>query len=68
MNEEKEKKKIEIEEKENKELQNELIKEQIKLLKEQNEFYRKAWASKIIFFTIGIIFMILITVIIASKH
>lgn len=55
-----------MEEKE--ELQNELIKEEIELLKEQKEFYKKAWKTIIIFLVIGIIIMILTLIIIASKH
>ncbi|WP_338986085.1 hypothetical protein [Spiroplasma endosymbiont of Thecophora atra] len=56
------------EEKENEELQNKLLKEQIELIEEQKEFYKKSWKSKIIFLTIGIIIMILTLIIIASKH
>ncbi len=57
-----------MEEKDNKELQTELIKEEIELLKEQKEFYKKSWKSRIIFLTIGIIIMILTLIIITSKH
>ncbi len=57
-----------MEEKDNKELQTELIKEEIELLKEQKEFYKKSWKSKITFLTIGIIIMILTLIIITSKH
>ncbi|WP_338961767.1 hypothetical protein [Spiroplasma endosymbiont of Lasioglossum villosulum] len=56
------------EEKENEELQNKLLKEQIELIEEQKEFYKKSWKSRIIFLTIGIIIMILTLIIIASKH
>ncbi|WP_342266269.1 hypothetical protein [Spiroplasma endosymbiont of Villa modesta] len=57
-----------MEEKENEELQNKLLKEQIELIEEQKEFYKKSWKSRIIFLTIGIIIMILTLIIIASKH
>ncbi|WP_342217771.1 hypothetical protein [Spiroplasma endosymbiont of Amphimallon solstitiale] len=56
------------EEKENEKLQNKLLKEQIELIEEQKEFYKKSWKSRIIFLTIGIIIMILTLIIIASKH
>ncbi|WP_342217624.1 hypothetical protein [Spiroplasma endosymbiont of Amphimallon solstitiale] len=55
-------------EKENEKLQNKLLKEQIELIEEQKEFYKKSWKSRIIFLTIGIIIMILTLIIIASKH
>ncbi|CAB1053584.1 hypothetical protein [Spiroplasma endosymbiont of Danaus chrysippus] len=57
-----------MEEKENEELQTKLLKEQIELIEEQKEFYKKSWKSRIIFLTIGIIIMILTLIIIASKH
>jgi len=57
-----------MEEKDKEELQNELIKEEIELLKEQKEFYKKAWKTRIVFLTIGIIIMILTLIIIANKH
>ncbi|WP_174481579.1 hypothetical protein [Spiroplasma endosymbiont of Danaus chrysippus] len=58
---------LEIQE-DNKELQNKLLKEQIELIEEQKEFYKKSWKSRIIFLTIGIIIMILTLIIIASKY
>ncbi|WP_338957988.1 hypothetical protein [Spiroplasma endosymbiont of Tiphia femorata] len=57
-----------MEEKENEELQNKLLKEQIELIEEQKEFYKKSWKSRIIFLTIWIIIMILTLIIIASKY
>ncbi len=57
-----------MKEKDNKELETELIKEEIELLKEQKEFYKKSRKSRIIFLTIGIIIIILTLIIIASKH
>lgn len=62
-----EKENIEIK-KDNKELENKLIKEQIELIEEQKEFYKKSWKSRIIFLTIGIIIMILTLIIIVFKH
>ncbi|WP_342217701.1 hypothetical protein [Spiroplasma endosymbiont of Amphimallon solstitiale] len=57
-----------MEEKDNKELQTELIKEEIELIKAKKELDKKEWKSRIIFLTITIIIMILTLIIIASKH
>ncbi|WP_342219103.1 hypothetical protein [Spiroplasma endosymbiont of Amphimallon solstitiale] len=48
-----------MEEKENNELQNELLKEEIELIKVKKELDKKEWKSRIIFLTITIIIMIL---------
>lgn len=57
-----------MEEKDNKELENELLKEEIELIKAKKELDKKEWKSRIIFLTITIIIMILTLIIIASKH
>ncbi len=62
-----EKENIEIKE-DNKELQSELLKEEIELIKAKKELDKKEWKSRIIFLVIGIIIMILTLIIIASKY
>ncbi len=62
-----EKENIEIKE-DNKELQSELLKEEIELIKAKKELDKKEWKSRIIFLVIGIIIMILTLIIIAFKY
>ncbi len=57
-----------MEDKENKELQTELIKEEIEFIKAKKELDKKEWKSRIIFLTITIIIMILTLIITASKQ